>query len=820
MQRTMFDGMLPSLETVMQYHFASSAVAFLRDPGFTIDCCMSAKAYFTAAGYKSQLFHLCNDAVRLRPEVSWDQATDSVVGLCTLEQQRCPQTLTELSVLVAKHRIATEADVLVLCPLDPALPGFVVGIFPQTGNQKTSMHLQRRDVICNQLAALGMYVVSHGADGDAAQLSAMKQRAYKELRNLDPTRPGCALFIELANIPQLDEQLGSLQCPAQLAKLNTNNGGPPVDVLLPELYGQDTCHLASKLRGRVTNRGGRSLHLGDGIVDINLLRNLCCNSTSAATLGLQQFDFEHKRDPMNVTAFFRLTSDTVLFYLRDCVERGFEPEQHGEPQPSALHLLLFLTMARRAVDAILSPKLELLERVECAWYSSFFVQLWLLHARSQLTKKPASNSVVNNSAPADGIDAALVSSSKKKAKLSCWTHMVTPNQYDCIIMNANCLLLALHFFSGQVGMEGATDIATQLLGSSQPVEDIFRATRSCFSGNDPNYTLAGLLLRTSYVHMGAMVHHRRADQFVWPRHRKHPNFECLRRCGQSLAGVTTEQLLDAVSRALELVKQDFKLVGIDAASLVVNSTIQFNVPIGVAACSDEDDDNKDEEDEEEPLRSKPQAGATGNDDGDASEVDGCEEDMKADALAATWMEQSAAAAAAEAAKERSEEDEEDVFYMPTDAELESLARSASGPTLPCSGTSTRPPSSSNLFFTPLPPPSKPVLPYLLDGLKNPLDKRTAMAYVSQHPKVSTARLSRYIKYPRVAINHTDAPSDVHQKPGKYSLLRLHLYLALQSSAHDSFPLSFSYRGRGHNSCNSCSGPTSQATDACCEPGKQ
>ncbi len=69
---------------------------------------------------------MCNDATALRKTMTWQEVDNTLHGLNTLADVRCPDMLDELEAITAWHGMVSEIDVLLLCPLDPTLPPFVV----------------------------------------------------------------------------------------------------------------------------------------------------------------------------------------------------------------------------------------------------------------------------------------------------------------------------------------------------------------------------------------------------------------------------------------------------------------------------------------------------------------------------------------------------------------------------------------------------------------------------------------------------------------------------------------------------------------------
>jgi hypothetical protein len=117
-----------------------------------------------------------------------------------------------------------------------------------------------------------------------------------------------------------------VKAPARRIQIVLIAGESAHEILLPDLHFQDFCHLGAKLRVRLCGRNGHGLTIGAGRAVVELLRN---EATSALWLQLaidvHIDDFDPKRDPMNLPAFFRLISPGVLALLTVC--------SHNHPPP-------------------------------------------------------------------------------------------------------------------------------------------------------------------------------------------------------------------------------------------------------------------------------------------------------------------------------------------------------------------------------------------------------------------------------------------------------------------------------------------------------
>lgn len=394
-------GYLPSPATVLDYHLQLSALV-LHEVGLSASRCLQAKQFFKELRYLLPFFHLCTDALDVRKAITWRRIDNVIVGLATLVDVRCPQTIAQLIQLIAKYGIATHVNVLVLVPLDPAVPPPVLAVFPQVGKPVASTYLQRWAVANDMLADVGLFVVSHDCDGDSAQLRAETRRQHADRDTLvwhgeavtqftgyRHARTVCFGF----HIPLLvdDGSQGYISAPARHVTVQLPSGVESI-LTVPDLCFQDFCHLATKLHVRILGRDGHGVRIGCERAAIEKLATATAGDSDRATLGLHAADFDPACDPMNVPAFFRLFSERVVTYLESMskqldpplppasVRASFPPPAPTPPIASSpttyRGLLQFIVLARRAVLAFLEPGLDVLGRITMAWYAAYFVWGW------------------------------------------------------------------------------------------------------------------------------------------------------------------------------------------------------------------------------------------------------------------------------------------------------------------------------------------------------------------------------------------------------------------------------------------------------------
>ena len=338
MQHTLFDGALPSPDTVLVHQFQKSS-PLINEPGFTLERFECALKFYLELGYTLRFFHMPNDATAVRLGIVWRQRDNVVVGLHTLADIRCPDTLEALEQLVKQYGFATEVDVLLLSPLDPTLPSFVLGLFPQQHLVKAQVHLRRWAVAEELLERFGMFVVMHGADGAAPHLLAQKTRQPNACREQPHDPPlDCHHSVPRDHLLWFDAPSlrggapERVSTPARLVSSQLPSHTTTTRFMLGDFHSQDHCHLGAKLRVRECGRDGHGVTLGNGRAVISLLSEDVNSSLwKQMMIDIRPSDFDPRRDPMNLPAFFRLTSPDVLAFLHIRAEDSPPPPP---PPPS------------------------------------------------------------------------------------------------------------------------------------------------------------------------------------------------------------------------------------------------------------------------------------------------------------------------------------------------------------------------------------------------------------------------------------------------------------------------------------------------------
>ncbi len=148
----------------------------------------AAARFYERIGYKNDFFSVCNDATAVRAAVTCRLQDNALLGLATLRDLRCGATMQSIEDVALEHGIATNVDVYLLNPLDPMLPSFVLGVFPQSGKVDGKVIELRWAIIEACLAHFGIYIIAFSADGDEAHLAAMHRRQYAHAHTCTHTR--------------------------------------------------------------------------------------------------------------------------------------------------------------------------------------------------------------------------------------------------------------------------------------------------------------------------------------------------------------------------------------------------------------------------------------------------------------------------------------------------------------------------------------------------------------------------------------------------------------------------------------------------------
>ncbi len=221
-----------------------AAIAPLKEIGFTNARFQAAAHFFKLIGYPLPFVTICNDSTAVKPEVTWRPTDDVLIGfvvddnLLPFTDLRAGTSKQALEVLFLRYPIATQVDTILVNPIDPRFPSFVLAIFAQKGPVQKTTHQQRWSTVIYQLQQHGLYVISNGADGDAAHMNAMLENHQPPKQVSELQRP--------YSVPAIPDPLTQFKVlSVRATHVNLSNG---TSVWMPHLSFQDFIHVAVKIR--------------------------------------------------------------------------------------------------------------------------------------------------------------------------------------------------------------------------------------------------------------------------------------------------------------------------------------------------------------------------------------------------------------------------------------------------------------------------------------------------------------------------------------------------------------------------------------------
>lgn len=600
-------------------HAGLSEIDAITAPGIAMSRFEEARRFYDSIGYTSHFYFSSNDATALRPTLTIGKG-DRLVGLCTLKAVAAGETLQAMMEAAHKFGIATRVDLLLLNPVDTRYPSFPFAVFPQRSSPAHSVLVERWNVMHNLLAERGMCVLAHGSDGDAPQLKAMLARATTTDLPHDfvifsfthvpciitgGTKTISAPARRMHAIVQGTALPGLITCPVLAFQ-------DPVHLGL-KLRGRI---LTRDARGARLGNGVASL--GQLIEMIGSTANAFCEND----LGIQRSD-PCPRDRMNFPAFERLCNDKLLRaldvapnrarpppptqrftsatpmqpsrpltridVLRNCIRHklalhesqldglkkvelaavlGIQLRQRDRakalkeqilaacpralsppstatatpastpaahvaclPQPAprdTRHLAAYLRFARASVFAFLGD-FQPEERLFLAWYARYFADGW----RAWLDHNGVSSSSDD---------------------------FISTNQYACITINSESLLLYYHWLCSHDALRRNVSACPVGAGSQQN-ENQFRSTRA--TSNDPNFTLGEFMRRLAIAQAQEIIKAKRAGLFHFPKHHKHVYSDHIRRNPQLLpANFSEHRARELLAAAMSAARADLAALGV------------------------------------------------------------------------------------------------------------------------------------------------------------------------------------------------------------------------------------------------------------------
>lgn len=549
-------GSLPQREYAMRKHLKSAYVLF--EPGFLLSRFDCACKFFDEHKYTGPFF-TSTDATAVRQQLTVRMQDDALHGLCTLHAVVAGKYLQDMLASVQKYGLARLVDVFLLNPLDTRLPSFVLGVFPQQSTPKHDVLIRRWSIAHRLLEKRGLCVIGHGGDGDSAQLAAMLAR--QETNKID-FESGLQVMA-FRSVPTVTGGLFDVTAPSRRVDLP---GLGLKNIACPVLHFQDPSHLLLKMRHRITGRSGHGVRMGaHGMASVRLLAHLLeKESTFRVEIdhGLRKMDLNPK-DRMNFPAADRLFSERVIAALQLCPDatsplvtpaapapakeavsapapkkrrspkKGKKESSEQVPRvvpPRAQELAAFLRLGRDAVFAFLGDG-SAYERLHQAWFARYFADGW----RAWLQEN----------------------------KLSLADNFLSSNQYACIKLNAESLLLFYDWLCSAPELRRCVPASVFGVGSQQN-ENLFRTARAF---PDPNFSVADFLRRVTQVQELSLVASRHENVFVFAAHHKHTRRDHIRRAPVYLdTDFSEKRARDCLASALAAAQQLMAQLGMKLTS--------------------------------------------------------------------------------------------------------------------------------------------------------------------------------------------------------------------------------------------------------------
>ena len=416
---------LPSLKTV-QRHIVTRSVSPLTEFGLQLSRLEALPALLQRLGYGLSAVSLAFDAVAILPSLHYRHTDGAVLGFA-IDDDKLPSTLLapprtwpELSELLATYPLATQAEVWLVCPLDPKLPAVAVCVFTQTSSPSAPGVYRRMDVITEQLDAHGLHVINVGSDGAASQLKAMKMRSgYID----DPcVRQRRGEFCVFGVVDFSGER--ALRIPARDIR----------GTLYPDFSVQDPVHVLAKLNAHLQRK---VLFFGDSIISIGIFEEIFADPVRAAAFeartSLRRSDVRIK-DKQNFHAAQRIFSLNVITELQ-CIL---------PPSPRRNALLFYLRLGNCFLSAFLDPKRHVTQRIFDVFYTRFVLLAW--------------------------------QEDLKNRKVNLREGFLSSNVIDCILLDSDMLLAYTMWLLDYDHLRKTVPYAPWRLGS-QDCENLFRDNR-------------------------------------------------------------------------------------------------------------------------------------------------------------------------------------------------------------------------------------------------------------------------------------------------------------------------------------------------------
>jgi hypothetical protein len=241
---------------------------------------------------------------------------------------------------------------------------------------------------------------------------------------------------------------------------------------------------------------------------------------------------------MNFPAAARLFSEHIITSLW-AIPNAMAPltaASRSPPPPALLvprvvphraeELAAYLHLGREAVFAFLGEGTAY-ERLHRAWFARYFADGWRMWLVEQ--------------------------------ELPVAVNFLSTNQYSCIKLNAESLLLFYHWLCASPKLRRGVPASVFGAGSQQN-ENLFRTTRFC---TDPNFTVEEFLLRVSKAQEFALTARRNDGLFRFAEHHKHTSPDHIRRAPVYLEDSYNEHhARECLASALAMAEKALSVLGI------------------------------------------------------------------------------------------------------------------------------------------------------------------------------------------------------------------------------------------------------------------
>ena len=310
--------MIPSDETLRE-HITKIVSEPLLECGFTDRRLNFALEHFQRVGYTSKAFLLVNDATALLPAIGYRAADDSVHGYAIPDERlaeidvRAGESLEAFMERFHSHPLANQVELILLVPLAPRCPPYILAAFAQSGSQSAETVSRRLSIARDEMERRGALIVGWAADGASAHFKLMRQ-----LRQHTPGQPS----IVVSGVPTLMSDSSTARLPARAARFNGK------ELLIPMTPILDPVHHINLLRNSVLrkNFAGKVGEYDISMARVcKLLEQQLDRFNMEASLGVRCTDFNIE-DRMNFAAAQRVFSISVVNYL----------EKHGSHMKGAM----------------------------------------------------------------------------------------------------------------------------------------------------------------------------------------------------------------------------------------------------------------------------------------------------------------------------------------------------------------------------------------------------------------------------------------------------------------------------------------------------